>query len=153
METGQAESTTPLAIRQLGEMLLSEETLDTTLQRVVMLARESIDGCDAAGVTLIERGKPSTAAATDDWTLEIDAAQYDAGEGPCLQTSTSGQFCVAPDVAHEERWLDFCERAFALGLRSALALPLTIEDTPFGSLNLYSKDLDAFAPAGIELGV
>ena len=44
------------SLRELAQLLLSEETLETTLQRVADLSVRTIPGCDSAGVTLPQGG-------------------------------------------------------------------------------------------------
>ena len=48
----------------LSSFLLSEERLDTTLERVATLACETVVGCDGCGVTLVSSSGPITAAVT-----------------------------------------------------------------------------------------
>jgi GAF domain-containing protein len=136
----------PELIDNLNELhgLLSEETLHSTLQRVAQLARATLDGCDAAGVTLIEDSTVSTAAATDEFTLKIDQDQYDTGEGPCLQALSTQEVVLAEDVAHDSRWPRFSAEASKEGLASVLSMPLRVRDKGVGALNLYSKTSHGF---------
>ena len=63
---------------------------DVALQRVADLAVEQLSGCDLAGVTLVRDGVPTTAVFTDPEAPEIDRAQYDTGQGPCLDAYHTG---------------------------------------------------------------
>src|SRR5947208_5730953 len=74
-----------LAMQELSQLLVAEEGVESTLQRVCDLATRVIQGCDSAGVTLHVEGKYVTAACTDSRTLEVDEGQYSRDEGPCLQ--------------------------------------------------------------------
>ena len=74
-----------LAMHELAHLLVSEESVETTLERIAALAARTIDDCDAAGVTLYLDGKYVTAAHTDQRTLAVDNGQYERDEGPCLQ--------------------------------------------------------------------
>src|SRR3954451_510739 len=58
-------------ISELSRLLVNEEALEDTLQRVADLACRNIGGADVAGVTLLQDGKPTTAAFTDRTSPEI----------------------------------------------------------------------------------
>jgi GAF domain-containing protein len=120
-----------------------DEQLDATLTRVSRLAVEQISGCDMAGVTLIRDGKPVTAAFTDAEAPEIDAAQYESGEGPCLDAFRQNQVFAIADTRTESRWPAFTDTARAHGILSTLSLPLQVNQEALGALNLYSR-----APTG-----
>jgi GAF domain-containing protein len=133
-------------LNQLHGLLESEESLQSTLERIAQLATVTIPGCDSGGVTVMQKGKPSTAGATDDFTLKIDADQYGAGQGPCLQAFEQQQVVAIKDIADETRWPRFVAAAARDGLRSSLSLPLAVRDKPVGALNLYSRSTEAFRP-------
>lgn len=133
-----------LHLIELQSLLLSEETLESTLARVVRLACAGVQGCDAVGVTLVEDSKPTTAAATDDFALEIDQHQYDSGEGPCLDAYRTGEMHEIEDASQEKRWPGYVSRALEEGLGSSLSYPLSVRNQTLGALNIYSKKPNAF---------
>src|SRR3954469_20922359 len=126
-------------MHELAHLLVSDESLETTLQRVADLAARVIDDCDAAGVTLVDgRGGYVTAAYTAQRTLAVDRGQYDRGEGPCLQ-AIADRAVVRFDVEEaEDRWPAFVRDARTHAVRSFLAAPLILNDEAIGALNLYS---------------
>src|SRR3954452_13682352 len=77
-QTGLAE-----AIAQVARCLHAEASAQATLQRMVELAVSTIRGCEHAGVSIV-KGAIDTPAASDDVPRQVDAVQYDTGEGPCL---------------------------------------------------------------------
>jgi GAF domain-containing protein len=132
------------ALHELGHMLVAEDDIDTTLQRVVDLAARTIEGCDAAGVTLDDRNGYVTAASTDERTLEVDSGQYAVGDGPCLTAMRDVAIVrVSVDEA-EERWPRFVADARSHDVRSFLAAPLVVRGRAIGALNLYSRSADGF---------
>jgi GAF domain-containing protein len=133
-----------LALSELAGVLLADEGIDRTLQRVVDLAVQTIPGCTAAGVTLLADGRPQTAASTSDAVLEIDRRQYAAGDGPCLDALRRRRINRASSELAGRRWPRFASAAESLGIRSFLAAPLITGEQPIGSLNLYSADTDGF---------
>jgi len=69
---------------EVARTLQAELSLQATLEKIVELAPKTIDGCQHAGVTLVKSGKMRTPAASDDVPGQVDAIQYETGEGPCL---------------------------------------------------------------------
>jgi GAF domain-containing protein len=133
-----------MAMHELAQLLVAEEGVESTLQRIADLAKRVIPDCDAAGVTLYLEGKYVTAAYTDERTLEVDEGQYTRDEGPCLQAMRD---CAVLRIDVDEaadRWPEFLRDARRSGVRSFLAGPLTIKDEAIGALNLYSSEPDGF---------
>lgn len=138
------------AVADLSGLLLSEESLETTLRRVGDLAVRCIPGCDAVGVTLLTDGAPSTRAATGGLVYEVDSYQYDIDEGPCLQAVADRQPYQVDEMATCDRWSRWCRHAAERGIHSSLSLPLIVRDEPLGALNLYSHRPSAFATGDRE---
>ncbi len=134
-----------LEVSGLAHVVVPNEDLDATLQRVAELALHEVDDCDMAGITLLRDGRPVTAVFTDPEALEIDAAQYDSGSGPCLDAFRTGEILRITDTIVETRWPEFCVQAAAAGIRSTLSLPLVVGDTSLGALNLYSHAKNGFS--------
>jgi GAF domain-containing protein len=122
-----------------ANLIFAEETFEVTLQHIVDLAREGVAGCSMAGITLLERGGPMTAAATSDVALRVDASQYSANSGPCLDAYRRQVFNRITSTDTEERWPLFCQVAAAAGVHSTLSFPLVVAGDGLGALNLYSN--------------
>jgi GAF domain-containing protein len=129
-------------LTDLSRLILSEEIIETTMQRVATLASRAIPQAQA-GVTLVEKGWPSTAAATSDLVRDLDEKQYETGEGPCLEAIKTHTRVHALDMSAEERWPGFVNRARELGVVAAMGIPLMVGDESEGCLNLYFTT-DAF---------
>lgn len=133
-----------LAMHELAHLLVSEETVDATLERIANLAARTIDDCDAAGVTLYLDGRYVTAAHTDERTLAVDDGQYKLDEGPCLQAMRDQRVLRFDVDEAEQRWPEFVADARANDVRSFLAAPLMLRGESIGSLNLYSSKPSGF---------
>jgi GAF domain-containing protein len=133
-----------VVLTELSGLLVDGESLDERLQRVVDLAIRTIPGCDAAGITLVTDERPRTAAYTDERTIAIDRAQYEIGDGPCLDAIRRRQVnrCEVNDA--EARWPAFTKAAVSESIRSFLAAPLLVHKEPLGALNLYSRQAAGF---------
>ena len=133
-----------VAMHELAHLLVSEESVETTLERIAALAARTIDDCDAAGVTLYLDGKYVTAAHTDQRTLAVDNGQYERNDGPCLQSMRDQSVLRCNVEEAEERWPDFVADARANDVRSFLAAPLMLRGQSIGALNLYSSKPSGF---------
>lgn len=132
------------AIRHLSQLILREETLDTTLLRIVELADRAIPDTIGVSITLKDKGKPFTAAATSPAVQAIDEQEYAVDEGPCISAMETGEIHRLPDVDHEERWPKFTEVCRREGLGSTFGVPLRVGDEVYGAMNVYAAVPHAF---------
>jgi GAF domain-containing protein len=136
---------------QLADMthvLLSEQTLDSVLELVATLAKQTVAETAGVGVTLLRENAFVTAAYTDEIVRTVDRHQYRAGEGPCLQAAAENRGYEIADMAGETRWPNYTPQARDEGISSSLSLPLTVRETSIGAINFYSHTPGAFENAG-----
>jgi transcriptional regulator with GAF, ATPase, and Fis domain len=124
---------------ETARILFSAGSVTDTLAQVVELAVATIEGCDFAGLFLVEGGVVSSLVHTDPVVVEVDARS----EGPCVDAITERAMFYANDLAHDDRWPHFGPQATSAGIRSVLALPLA-DVARLGALNLYAVYPDAF---------
>lgn len=127
----------------LRRFLAGDDDISAMHGRLASIAQESVPGCDAASITTIRDGRPSTPAYAGSKALLLDRAQYKAGEGPCL-AAIAHRGVEHVTVASERRWPVFIAAAAAHGVRSTFSVPLGNEETVFGALNLYSETRDEY---------
>jgi transcriptional regulator with GAF, ATPase, and Fis domain len=138
---------------EIARTLLAEETLPATLIKICSMAVTTVDGCDHAGITLVQARAVSTEGASDDVPERVDAVQYETGEGPCLDAIRDHEVFQTDDLAEESRWPNFAQRAVdETGVHSMLCFRLFAESDTMGALNLYSKQTSAFADEAREVG-
>ena len=142
------------AFADVARALLAQEDVQHTLQRIVDLAVDTIDGCDYAGVSLLKARTVDTPAASDDVSKLVDAIQYETGEGPCLDAIREHEVFETGDLGEEQRWPKFSSRARReTGITSMLCFRLFVDGDTLGALNLYSKATDAFDDASRTVGL
>jgi GAF domain-containing protein len=129
-------------LSETTRILFSAGSVMDTLSGVVALAVSTIEGCDFAGLFLLEGDDVTTPVHTDPIVDEIDALQHESG-GPCLDAIAQRMMFYANDLSEDTRWGEFGTLAAAAGIRSALSLPLTTNGT-LGALNLYARYPAAF---------
>lgn len=134
------EATAELAevVSASARALFTAGSVSETLQRIVALAVETVDGCDLAGVFVVADGKVTTPASTDTLVIQLDGLQFEADEGPCLDAVSERGVFYAVDLLDDARWPRFGPAASDLGVRCLLALPL-LADGPLAALNLYAR--------------
>ena len=129
----------------LSGTLAEDESVHDTLHAILAMALKLVPGCSAASVTVLdERGQPSTIAATDDDTLELDRRQYLLNDGPCMDAARRQRVNRWSLLEAEQQWPDFTSLAKEVGLRSYLAAWASV-DQRLGALNLSSRDADGFS--------
>ena len=138
------------AVRSLSQLLLAEETLETTHGRVASLACRTLPPCDLASVTMINDGRPSTPVKTEPLAADLDSVQYRSRRGPCLEAYQIGKIVREKVSEKADRWPEFSTEARKAGVQSVLAVPLVANGHPLGALNLYSKSSVGYDEAAEE---
>jgi GAF domain-containing protein len=128
---------------EMARALFSARSVNETLGQVVSLAVATIEGCDLAGIFLVDGDVVTTPVRTEAVVEEVDALQHLTAEGPCLEAIREGVTFYADDLADDPRWPRFGPEAIKRGVRSLLALPLFVNGT-LGALNLYARYPRAF---------
>jgi hypothetical protein len=123
--------------------LFSAGSVTETLTLVLQLAVATINGCDFAGLFLLENDVVTTPIHTDPFVDRVDGLQHLSGEGPCLDAIAQRSMFYAEDLAGDARWPIFGPQAAEAGMGSLLALPLATNGT-LGALNLYARAPSAF---------
>jgi hypothetical protein len=159
----EANPTTRLAATfvAIAENLYRADSHDAVLRRIAQAAVETVAGCAMASVTLVEHGTCRTAATTAPEASAVDRAQYDAGEGPCLD-AVDAPVVYAPSFP-DPRWPTLGSRPVELGACSAASFRLAAAGGPTapdpartgttGSLNTYGRGPDAFSPEAQQVGL
>ncbi|MCF6379315.1 GAF and ANTAR domain-containing protein [Nocardioides KLBMP 9356] len=140
------------AARHLQE---SQDDVEATLQSAVHVTQVAIEGCDAAGLSMVKSGKVvKTLAATDDMVRAVDDLQYELEEGPCLDAMWRHVVVRSRDLGRDERWPTWGPRVVEeTDARSMLSFRLFTNSNRLGALNLYSTSPDAFDDLALAEGV
>jgi anti-anti-sigma factor len=131
-------------LRRLTALPANTDVVDGALRLVVELAQTCMSSADGVSVSLRRHGILATVAATDQTIMAMDAEQYAAAEGPCVDASVNGHWFHAESLDNEYRWPTFTPRARNLGIKAILSSPLKAFEKPVGALNIYSRTADTF---------
>lgn len=96
------------------------------------------------GVAVARHGHPTTSASSDEHAARYDEAQYQHDVRPSLAAMRTGKIVLIEDLAEDDESTH--DLPLALGLRSAMSLPLDGGAHAAGSLDLYSRQTNAFSP-------
>jgi transcriptional regulator with GAF, ATPase, and Fis domain len=141
------------SFRELYGLVLSRESVASTLDVVARLAVETIPACDLASVSLVRGAEILTVGTSDDVAFLLDEIQYEMGEGPCLDAIAKDEMWFRiDDMTTDTMWPDFSARAARYGFASLLAFTLRIDHDTLGALNLYARAASGFAAEDVENG-
>lgn len=132
------------ALAELSTILKREEDLGRVLQRGVDQITRAIPGATMASVSVLRGDTAETVVASNDRVVSIDADQYAAGDGPCLEAARTGQIVRTGVEQASQRWAEFARSARGAGVQSYLSCPLFLDEEFAGSLNLYSEQPHGF---------
>jgi GAF domain-containing protein len=147
-------SDSPLSesLAALSRFFVGDHTLEETLLRVSDLTVEAVPAADLVGITMVVEGRKRTAVFTDETAPEVDQAQYDTGEGPCLDAFEKQQVFALDSTREDGPWPAFRQAAAAHGIGSTLSLPMVVDKRGVGAMNLYAHRERAFTQESREVG-
>lgn len=140
------------ALLVLHEFVGGSRSVVDTLGEIASLAITAVDA-EMAGLSLNDSsGRTTTAAHTDQAVPDLDQAQYDAGDGPCLHAFRSREVVVVDEIGDDGRWPTYRDAAVAHGIHSSLSIPVWAADTPLGALNFYDSRPSHFGREQVAAG-
>jgi GAF domain-containing protein len=132
-------------VGQLARQLQDEKDVEHTLAAIVAAAADTVPGADHASISSVrKRSEVRTRTATGDLARQVDQAQYDTQQGPCLDTLWQQRTVRVPDMKTEQRWPEFARKALDLGMGSMLSVQLYVTGENLGALNLHATAPYAF---------
>jgi hypothetical protein len=115
-------------------------------RRVDIIAVSAVEvlGFDAATVSARIGDSVATIATTDERFHDLDMAQYEAMDGPCVEALDVRDAIFVADIADEDRWQAYREAARSVGVRTSLSLNAMSTQRLASTLNLYGR-----SPGGV----
>ncbi|MYU06096.1 ANTAR domain-containing protein [Streptomyces sp. SID8366] len=136
--------------------LLAQPSVDATVKRITDSAHDLVEGCDAAGILLLEGRKATTLAPTHEMVTQCDQLQAHLKEGPCFdaarRTEEERVFRISDFTQHDARWPSFVPAARDLGIGSMMGFLLYTEDEDLGALNFYCYEPGVFTEVSEAAG-
>lgn len=129
----------------LAQQLRTDRTPEEMYETVVEAAVRLVDGCDRAGIGVLDGEEFTSGAATDDVMRLIDDLQNEVREGPCLEATTDRVAQVDNDITTHSTWPRLARLVVEqTPVRAMLAVPLMDEDRRTGALNFFADRPGAF---------
>lgn len=143
--------------KQLSEFarrVEAESDPGAVLEEIVRAAVALIPGADEGSISVVGgRRRISSRYLSGALPAQVDAAQMEAGEGPCLDAAYEHETVRVSDMAADERWPRFARRAAELGAASMLSFQLFVENDDLGALNVYSRTARSFTDDSEHVGL
>lgn len=144
------------SIQQLAEAARSMQEKDSTvemLDEAVVVATEIIEGCDLAGMSIVNPDGIDTPAGSGAALRRIDELQFELHEGPCFDALRKHEVVLTRKLATDERWPNWGPRVVEeIGVHSMVSYRLFTTKDTLGAMNLYSRTVDAFDDDDIATG-
>ncbi len=136
----------PSAAESLHTLLATNHDIADFINELAALAAAQVVGkADALCGILLSRDKRTTVVGhSNQQAKEMDEIQAGFDEGPCLEAQRTHTVVRVTDVQHERRWPNYMATARESGLRSIMAIPLSLEDKATAAMNFYTSEVDAF---------
>jgi GAF domain-containing protein len=130
-----------------AEARTAEEARLNRLLNMILETAVDVLEFDAATISAKRGSDMATIAATDERMHELDLAQYETMDGPCIEVLDPVEPIYIQDIdADDDRWQTFREAAQMAGVRTSLSLHVdTGSDEVASSLNLYARRVHALA--------
>jgi transcriptional regulator with GAF, ATPase, and Fis domain len=135
--------------------LLAQDSMHSTLDRIVAHAVHLVNGCDAAGIMVVEGDRVRTVAATDDIVRVSNHIQGEVGEGPCFDATRNQRevYRIADLSTQELQWTRYVPKARKLGIGSMMGFLLYTHDrSNLGALDLYGAKDGVFTEQSEQVG-
>lgn len=113
-------------------------------------------GVSGAAISLMHEGSTfGTFGSSSELSRRLDEYQFTFGEGPCLDAVRHVQPILVPDLQDpaEQRWPTYAGAVLAEGVHAVYALPVSINDTCVGVLDLFRAEPRALDGAQLNGGL
>jgi hypothetical protein len=137
---------------ELVEALRSGRELVDALDLLVRACTDHTGAVEAAVILRADDRTYRAVASTHERTLDVEEAQLGVEGGPCIESIARGELLAVPDVRTvHDRWPEFTETALSAGLRGALALPLEVDGTAVGGVNVFLAEPGELSESEVSL--
>jgi hypothetical protein len=125
----------------MAQVVYRGESYDSVYTSLCAAAVELIDGCDHASLMLKGRGRPHTAASSDETARKLDELETTLGEGPCLDVLDDDEpdqhLCT--DLTDPGRWAVLAEQIMqTTPVKGMAGFRIRLDGSKVGALNVFS---------------
>jgi len=133
-------------LREFAHTLVRRYEVGDVLYRLSDHVRDVLD-VTGSGVSIREDDDQLVfVTATSNIIEEVERLQDQFGQGPCVEAAATATAVVIDDLrSHEHRWPAFGPAAVDRGLPAMLCIPMHVEGTVVGALNVYHSEPRAWS--------
>jgi GAF domain-containing protein len=128
------------SLAALEDAVARAGTTEEPLERVVEAGRRILGVSGVCLMLLDAGGALLTVLANDEVLRELETAQAQTGEGPCVECVVMGRAVRTGDLRYDARWPRLATRLATSDVRALLGVPTRIAGAPVGSLNVYRSE-------------
>ncbi|GAB3192552.1 GAF and ANTAR domain-containing protein [Nesterenkonia suensis] len=131
----------------LYDLLVDSDDLTGFLRDLAQISAQEVGpgGATHCGVLLERHRRNVVVGWSSPEARQLDETQAGFDEGPCLDAQRTASLIRVPDVRYEARWPEYMGVVRQSGIRSILAVPLTLNDAGLAAMNFYTSE-----PAGFD---
>ncbi|GAA1179315.1 GAF and ANTAR domain-containing protein [Nesterenkonia xinjiangensis] len=140
------------AAEMLYDLLVDNEDLAGFLGDLATISTTQVGpgGATHCGVLLERHRRNVVVGWSSPEARKLDETQAGFDAGPCLDAQRTSTLIRVPDVRYEARWPAYMAVVRESGIRSILAVPLTLSGAGAAAMNFYTSDPVGFDDADIE---
>ncbi|MDS2174004.1 GAF and ANTAR domain-containing protein [Nesterenkonia sp. CL21] len=137
---------------RLYDLLAENDDMSGFLHDLARLSavEVGVPGATECGVLLKRDRRNVVVGWSSPHAKTLDETQAGFDEGPCLDAQRTETLIRVPDVRYETRWPAYMEAVRQTGLRSILAVPLTLQGAGAAAMNFYTPEPSGFGDADVE---
>jgi len=105
--------------------------------RILAIAERALPEATDMTINVGDPRRPTLVSSSSAAAQAADAAQFEAGEGPCVEAFLTDQVVSSNDLRQDARWPVLAQRMRDVPVTGTLGVPMDGEAGVLGVLNLY----------------
>jgi GAF domain-containing protein len=108
----------------------------------------------ASGLALSHGEQLQLATVVPEHIAALEQVQLKSRAGPCVDAYSTGRVIAIPDLANRvDQWPEYCTKAQQVGVRAVAGIPMRLDGTCVGAVNLYASTPRAWADEHLSAAV
>lgn len=141
------------ALDALAYYFVGDSTMEEALTNLCEAAIGAVAPAVMAGISMTVDARMGTYVFTHPEVVDVDQAQYDTGDGPCIDSFRTGATVAIDSMHRPGPYPRFRHVAASHGFGSVLSLPMRAGPHTVGALNLYARTDRAFDDSAVRSGL
>src|SRR5262245_1643553 len=112
------------ALEAVSTYFVGDSTMGEALTKICRAAIDAVPPAEMAGVSMTVDARVGTYVFTHPEVIGMDQAQYDTGDGPCVDAFATGEVVVIGSTRQPGPYPDFRASAAASGMLSVMSIPM-----------------------------